>query len=62
MSQAVVCPVCDGTGRVCEQGLTDTTASKVCHGCGGKGWVELTGNPYRPARPLPWSVWTRTIH
>ena len=37
------CPVCNGTGRYLvrpEPGLT-SPGDKPCHGCGGKGWVEI---------------------
>ena len=40
------CPVCVGTGKI---------EKETCHGCGGKGWVEVTDNepcyyPYIPYR------------
>lgn len=44
--KAVICPVCDGTG-VCantptKKGETTTIYScNICHGCDGKGWVEV---------------------
>lgn len=28
-----ICPVCNGTGKYC---------NKKCHGCDGKGWVEVS--------------------
>ncbi len=34
MAHAEKCPVCEGTG--------DVGAAK-CHGCRGKGWVEVSG-------------------
>jgi len=44
MSKAVLCPVCGGTGKVTPQ--TDWKSNaipqpKTCHGCSGKGWVEV---------------------
>ena len=33
----VLCPVCNGRGKVEE---------KTCHGCGGKGWVEVAEDYY----------------
>lgn len=30
--KAVICPVCQGEGKYKE---------KECHGCGGRGWVEV---------------------
>ncbi len=40
MAQAVICPVCNGSGKV--NSTVDTTAKfeQTCYGCGGKGWVE----------------------
>ena len=46
MSKAVKCPVCDGKGVV--NGIADTGAMPTteCHGCFGKGWVEVGGSSY----------------
>ncbi len=47
MSDAVTCPVCDGSGKVAidSSGKLDKSVAikrdRVCHGCGGRGWVEL---------------------
>ena len=45
MSKAVLCPVCQGAGAVKEYpsptGTSASPATKVCHGCDGKGWVEV---------------------
>lgn len=47
MSEAVKCPVCNGSGKVAidQQGKLDNSViakhDKECHGCSGKGWVEL---------------------
>ncbi len=43
MRTAVKCPVCDGEGKVREylNGSTIPYYDKLCHGCGGKGWVEV---------------------
>lgn len=57
--QAVLCPVCNGTGKV---------KKKTCHGCDGRGWVEVHGGggdspfPWKPypephPRPEPWHPW-----
>lgn len=35
MAEAVICPVCRG------EGVTPT--GKQCHGCDGKGWVQVYG-------------------
>ncbi|HEC65622.1 MAG TPA: hypothetical protein ENI23_10020 [bacterium] len=42
MTDARVCPVCNGSGRydIVPSG-TSTMPSQVCHGCDGKGWVEV---------------------
>ena len=74
MSEAVICPVCKGAGVVPDEvkyTYTDGTATggitgastypstKVCHGCGGKGWVEV-GASYPPYYP-PVYPWNPTI-
>ena len=41
--EAQKCPVCDGSGKY---------KDKTCHGCDGKGWVEV-GVDYPP--PLPYN-------
>ncbi len=48
MSNAVKCPVCEGKGVIpkdcgCKENGTDWT--KPCHGCLGKGWVEIVCEP-----------------
>ena len=55
MAQAVTCPVCEGTGRVQPtDGSTEPKAlkhawSEPCHGCAGKGWVEVGNDaPFYP--------------
>ena len=52
--KAVLCPVCNGEGQVKDAeimgaGITKIT-TKLCHGCGGKGWVEVQDShiPYSP--------------
>jgi len=46
MARAERCPVCGGNGKVYvdKQGRLTVNAidEKVCHGCGGKGWVEVS--------------------
>ena len=42
--KAVLCPVCNGSGKVIPPTTTYTTATEkpiVCHGCGGTGWVPV---------------------
>ncbi len=38
MTNAQKCPVCEGKGLV-----ANPFGDKKCHGCGGKGWVEVGG-------------------
>ncbi|KKN01591.1 hypothetical protein LCGC14_1126260 [marine sediment metagenome] len=61
MSKAVICPVCDGTGRVSlpfDGSGTCPADGGVCHGCGGQGWVTVgeTTAEVSCNSPLPW--WT----
>lgn len=43
--KAVLCPVCRGEGRY---------KDKPCHGCGGRGWVEVREiSATSPPSPLP---------
>ena len=46
MKHAELCPVCGGTGKV---------NGEKCHGCDGKGWVEVEGACKQPGRP--WQDW-----
>lgn len=54
MAKAVLCPVCSGSGKY---------ESNVCHGCGGKGWVEVSDEhgyliyPYPYPYPYPYLVY-----
>lgn len=40
---AELCPVCRGSGRWWDP---LTNEMKVCHGCGGLGWVVVPNEPY----------------
>jgi hypothetical protein len=58
---AVLCPVCNGTGKVSTPNNPNTTGVNyptVCHGCSGKGWVEVGNDtyiyPYYPYYPNPY--------
>ena len=44
MAKAVLCPVCEGTGKVpAPSGEAATGYSwKPCQGCEGVGWVEVS--------------------
>ena len=61
MSQAVTCPVCGGTGQL--PFPDDVIQPKVCHGCDGKGWVEIGDSvpirPIQPPRPTTYYVGDR---
>ncbi len=50
MSKAVISPVCEGTGVIKKH------EDKPCHGCSGKGWVEVGSEPvpYYPQPHIPW--------
>ena len=62
MSPAELCPICKGVGRIQVDRDNTTTApmeEKICHGCDGKGWIEIGGGdyppaPYWPCYPNPW--------
>lgn len=44
MAHAELCPICKGSGYLTTD-YTPTTAgmttAKPCHGCNGKGWIEV---------------------
>lgn len=39
--KAQICPICLGKGLIPIDVLSTSTAEKSCHGCFGKGWVEV---------------------
>lgn len=41
MSKAVTCPVCIGRGQLSVDSFSTAVNEKTCHGCNGKGWVEV---------------------
>lgn len=43
MSHAEKCPVCGGAGKLQPPGFVTTTIPQMtmCHGCWGRGWVEV---------------------
>ena len=44
MAHAEKCPVCGGDGgRRGSRSDTGSSEFVTCHGCGGKGWVEVSG-------------------
>jgi hypothetical protein len=57
MSHAEICPICHGTGKLSakvEEWVTTggNVGYKTCHGCGGKGWIEVADS-YAPIYPYP---------
>jgi len=52
MSRAVTCPVCNGTGKVRNPDYNPKLGQEVvtCHGCGGRGWVEVGNTSKRKIR------------
>ena len=59
------CPVCYGSGKVMppDNGGTAVPQPITCHGCAGKGWVEVgdTFVPYIPIYPYPQTYPYRNI-
>jgi len=51
--KAVLCPVCNGRGKVPPEGhYTGTTdVWPTCHGCGGRGWVTVPEYAFLPINP-----------
>ena len=47
--KAVLCPVCKGDGHLKDAEIMGTEATKItaklCHGCVGRGWVEVQDYP-----------------
>lgn len=49
MTHAEKCPVCWGSGKVAGPPSTGTAVidtGQTCHGCGGRGWVEVQDQQY----------------
>lgn len=40
IKRAVICPVCNGEGKV-KNRFTHGTETDTCNGCGGKGWIVI---------------------
>ena len=53
MAFAQRCPLCYGKGTLEDN---TTAGGKTCHGCGGRGWVEVGNYPVYPA-PYPVTPW-----
>ena len=56
MAHAEKCPICEGSGRLPLPVEMGTSASrpydKLCHGCGGKGWVSVQDEIVTVLSPL----------
>lgn len=37
----VRCPICEGKGRILDGIPTSVLDADQCHGCGGRGWIEV---------------------
>lgn len=67
MAHSEVCPVCKGEGKVCK-GVDEKSTSAIpilaiCHGCNGRGWVEVGNDksyypiPYTPSYYPTGTTW-----
>ncbi len=57
MAHAERCPICYGKGQINNVNPGDTCAERweTCHGCSGRGWIEIQDTnvyPYYPPAPL----------
>ena len=41
MASVKKCPICEGRGKVYGGFETGTVPEQTCHGCCGRGWVEV---------------------
>ncbi len=59
MSHAESCPVCCGEGKTQARTYGDPPKKVTCHGCNGRGWVEVQDNetciPVIPTVTIPGS-------
>ncbi len=54
MSKAEMCPVCQDTGKYKEYSNYTNCIyiEKTCHGCNGKGWIEVGGRNEQSRRDV----------
>ena len=52
MAHAEKCPICNGTGNLAKEMYPYEGTRQSCHGCNGKGWVEVADAP--PVGSWPW--------
>jgi len=78
MKQVVICPICHGNGKIrtideCmiadDAPVIKGEGKTICHGCSGKGWIEIGKDdyppypyvpyypPYYPTYPAPYITW-----
>lgn len=52
MSHAEICPICHGKGKIPNPENVTAPTEITCHGCNGRGWVEISDEypsyPYYP--------------
>ena len=55
MNHGEKCPVCQGIGRLPNDGKTSDATDKVCHGCFGLGWIVIEDKMF-PDYPIKRSI------
>jgi len=55
MSHTEICPICGGSGKIEQPECTAPV--RPCHGCSGRGWVEI----WQVEHPLAWPELTRQL-
>ena len=48
MSHSERCPLCDGNGTLPNDGRTTSAVEPTCHGCYGRGWIEVMDDTPSP--------------
>ena len=58
--KAVLCPICNGRGTVCNHDLSMPRClhptCPTCHGCGGSGWVSVPNDVYYPQSSYHYAI------